>query len=247
MRQRKQQEKGFISLRPSLSTPAARMMAPLHHIRCEECDACQEYMLDPPHAPECNHARALVRVLQQTAHIPTAHAYNGLQRVNWANWSDTRGWHLTEKGKGAVSRALTAVAVRPRFVKLDQQLELPRVQRGVDYGVRRPVLALKGNRVLLVQPGHTFTCGVGDREYSPTSCELRTADGVRIDFSHHSELFAGQLSKAKLAAAAPRIAEWLGCAVEELPPIHRRKTFVWHEGSITAEHVGCTPGKERLL
>jgi hypothetical protein len=112
--------------------------------------------------------------------------------------------------------------------ELPEQLELPQVQMHVDYGVRRLVLLQKGNRVLLVQPGHSHWCAIGERSYSPTSYELRTADGSRMDWGQNRELFTGRLSKAKLAAAAPRIAEWLGCTVEELPAIHRRKTYVWN-------------------
>jgi hypothetical protein len=113
----------------------------------------------------------------------------------------------------------------PRWLELPEQLVLPQVQRGVDYGVPRPVLLQKGNRCLVVEPGHSHWAGRGERTYGPTGYELQTMDGQYEPAA--KPLFTGRLSKAKLAAVAPRIAEWLGCSVEELPPIHRRKTYVW--------------------
>lgn len=69
-----------IRLRPDLDTPASRMVAALHHVRCEECDACQEY-IDPPSAPLCDHARSAVRLSngEELGHRARA----GLERVGW--------------------------------------------------------------------------------------------------------------------------------------------------------------------
>ena len=50
-----------IPIRVDDSTPEKRMLLPLQHVRCEECDACQEWIIDPPAAPFCVIARVLVR------------------------------------------------------------------------------------------------------------------------------------------------------------------------------------------
>ncbi len=42
-----------------LSTPAKRMASVIHHIRCGDCAACQEYACDPPSAPLCRLANVI--------------------------------------------------------------------------------------------------------------------------------------------------------------------------------------------
>jgi hypothetical protein len=117
----------------------------------------------------------------------------------------------------------------------ETQLMLPQVQRGVDYGALRPVLLQRGNRCLAVEPSHTFTVALGTRTTSPMRLVLADMGGSAWGGGPATDLFAGRLSRAKLAAAAPRIAAWLGCTVEGLPPIHRRKTFVWLDEPETEE------------
>lgn len=144
-------------------------------------------------------------------------------------WSGDACCRWFARGAAIYAMIDATVKVSKMWKVLSEQLVLPQVQRGVDYGIRRPVLAQKGNHVLLVQPGHTYTAGIGCREYSPTVYELRTADGTGLSWSAANELFSGRFSRAKLLAAAPRIAAWLGCKVEELPDIRRNLTYVWDE------------------
>lgn len=93
-----------IKLRPDDRTPNARMRSALHHVRCEECDACQEYMVDAPAGPFCDHARALVRL--DKGHMLGERARHGLYRVGWAeHWGYSE---MTESGRAALERALDA-------------------------------------------------------------------------------------------------------------------------------------------
>lgn len=109
----------------------------------------------------------------------------------------------------------------------ETQAELPRRQGGCDYGRARPVLVQKGNHAVVVIPGHSAWSGVGQPwEHTPTVVSLATMSG---NYSQHSDLFEGRITKAKMAEAAPKIAAWLGVKVEELPAIARRKTFVWED------------------
>ena len=83
----------MIQLRSDLSTPEKRMEAPIHHVRCGECDACQEYLLDPPTAPLCDHARNLVRCA--AGDLLGCRAYSSLQGVGWlepCRAISGRGW-----------------------------------------------------------------------------------------------------------------------------------------------------------
>jgi hypothetical protein len=73
----------------------------------------------------------------------------------------------------------------------------------------------------------------GSREYAPTTVDLDNEDGA--EWGNTKKLFTGRVSKAKLVAAAPEIAKWLGVAVADLPPIDRRKTFVWQGQEVQYE------------
>jgi len=93
-----------IRLRPDDRTPEARMRSALHHVRCEECDACQEYLVDSPSAPLCDHARALVR-LDKGQRVGDR-ARDGLHRVGWM---DFYGGGVSERGRSVLEYALEAV------------------------------------------------------------------------------------------------------------------------------------------
>jgi hypothetical protein len=108
------------------------------------------------------------------------------------------------------------------------QEELPRYQRGVDYGRARPVLIRKGNQVVVVEPGRNVWDGrFNPWTYAPMEVTMTTAKGD--EWGMGTELFKGRMTKAKMAEAAPRIAAHLGVKVKDLPPIDRRKTFVWED------------------
>jgi hypothetical protein len=78
------------------------MRSDLYHVRCGKCDACQEYLADPPSGPLCVHARALVR-LDRGDHIGVR-TRDGLRRVGWA------GAHggISDRGRSALRRAAEA-------------------------------------------------------------------------------------------------------------------------------------------
>ncbi len=104
-------------------------------------------------------------------------------------------------------------------------ITLPRYQTGVDYGRPRHVLARKGDRQIVVTPGHTAWVSVGQSGYYPVTVDMSTVTTPVGGFPDSTEAFEGRITKAKIAAATEKMAEWLG--VDELPPIHRRKTFIW--------------------
>lgn len=109
-------------------------------------------------------------------------------------------------------------------------IELPRYQRGVDYGRARAVLIQKGNRAVVVTPGHNVWSGIGmPWGYAPAEVSLVEVDGGSSSFGSSKRVFEGRITKAKMAEAAPKIAAWLGVAVEDLPAIDRRKSFVWED------------------
>lgn len=85
----------------------------------------------------------------------------------------------------------------------------------------------KGDHAVVIEPGHSAWNGVGQSwKHTPTLFVLATMSG---DYRQQKDLFEGRMTKAKLAEAAPKIAAWLGVAVEDLPAITRRKTFVWED------------------
>ena len=106
--------------------------------------------------------------------------------------------------------------------KTEEQIVLPRYERGMDHGTERYVLARRGNHEIVFDPGCKYFGGIETRSYAPACVELGFV-------GRRDERGVSRFSQARVAAAAPQIAKWLGVEVSELPPLARRATFVWQD------------------
>jgi len=103
---------------------------------------------------------------------------------------------------------------------------MPRIQNGCDYGQERIVLAQKGDKYIVVIPGHKVWSGVGQPwVYAPTTVTMIGPSG-NSSFPFVKDVIEGRTSKAKIAAVADEIAEWFGV---EMPAIDSKKTFIWED------------------
>ncbi len=99
---------------------------------------------------------------------------------------------------------------------------LSRIEKGVDFGVKRRVVAIDGDKILFWRPGHTAWVSRGQSGYHPGALMLmsheipygqRIAEGGRLDRTLKNDVILH------------KIASFFGCECSDLPALNTKTTF----------------------
>lgn len=135
------------------------------------------------------------------------------------NYQEHKAWVQAQEKKKA-----KRLAQKP---EARGQETIPRHDGGTDWGHDLVVLIRKGQKVMVVWPGHLTWGGIGqDRHYFETRTMLLDRSKARGFSSEQRDLFEGRVTKARLEEAMPRIREFFGHPELTVDQISRQKTLV---------------------
>ena len=107
---------------------------------------------------------------------------------------------------------------------ISDQIVLPQIDKGVDWGSPRKVLAQHGDYLLLWRPGHLYWTGVGmPQGYARSQACVWNRKDI---YGHVETLWEGRFSREKLLANAEKIANALGISIESAKMIKPGQTLI---------------------
>jgi hypothetical protein len=103
-------------------------------------------------------------------------------------------------------------------------LTLPKCEHGIDWGAKRRLLVQVGTKQVFYRPGHTAWMCVGSQGYYPGALMTYDYDDRNSRIGRDLRE-GGRLSKKLFTELAPKIAEFLGVGVKDLPQLDRNTTW----------------------